>query len=599
MKKNLLLLLAMLLAALMAACSGDAIEDVNNPMETQAALKVLVRDAITNEPVDGAEVTLMGASKSSITKDGGFAEFENVYVGKHQLQIKAEGYANANVEAEIDKDYGTYGDGSIYVAKQGLAQVKIYPLAKLEGSLFRTDENGNSVAAVGATVKLDYSSCTDLEQNAYFTDVAADGKYAFDVPVCGSSYNLTVMSTLVDGIRYKESQICGYGFCQTLTAGTTTQRTTAHIVTDAFSEFALIECTKEISLDGVITCKFSGAIDEAKFKDEMVTVEYTDDGSVYDSYLGYVEFCSNNSWYCESYYPNFAEYYYYLGNYSYPYSLLLDARVVDISTDKKQLDIKPVGGKWPNDTKAIQVSFNGLPPVKGTGFNGNATIRIAAGAPLTGSIAGFVKKSPATIDAATPEVTLEWTHSDGLTASNYVLMEKCNSANSYSEASSYTVPAISSGKVSTTVTFGSGSGSYEQTGSTYSCSEYNYTYETDINGNYLGYSQTPGDPIYGEKYMCFDGTGDETEESYWVECDDEDQYDEYLADAGGDGYKAKIVEDTDTIVDYEPDTYTCRYWEYVPPTPTPIGTNECSYIVQATKNGRTITSSNSVLIKAQ
>jgi hypothetical protein len=263
MNKKLLISLSAGILAVLSACSGETIEALNNPIETSAALKVRVIDRTTNEPVEGATVTLL-ASKAT-TNANGIATIENVNVGSHIITIeKTDTHAKSKATVSVS---GTASE-NIYVSSQGFQSVSIYPLtASLEGSLFYTNRDNQRVAVDGEKlVKLEVN-VSELEQKTYYADVV-NGVYKFpNLPPIGYGYSLTSVATELGGESYYSYQICNScGYLQEETKTVVSSSTIGSGSRVAGNtQFYGMACTPafgdSLAVNGTIECAFSDEIE--------------------------------------------------------------------------------------------------------------------------------------------------------------------------------------------------------------------------------------------------------------------------------------------------------------------------------------------------
>jgi len=127
--KKIKLALLILGISVFASCSGDALEDVGVDKETtEAKLTVIVRDVITGEAIDDAQVTL--SSLTPVLAKGGTASFDNVRIGNHILKVEKTGYASIAGPVEIDHNYiavnGTKGEYT-FTANGTSVEVPMFP----------------------------------------------------------------------------------------------------------------------------------------------------------------------------------------------------------------------------------------------------------------------------------------------------------------------------------------------------------------------------------------------------------------------------------------------------------------------------------------
>jgi len=186
------------IAALLSSCGDTVVEDdYGNPVQPNAAINVLVRDASTGLELDGATVTL-STGATALTK-AGFVSFKDIPAGGYSVLISKTGFASAvyPVVIIVDESNGNITSG-VFIAGQKSPLVNLYPLdASLDGYVYYEDTDGTSKAAVGAEVRITIDPNDDehLVNKIYGPDtVDANGKYSFSgLPAVGSNYKIEAL----------------------------------------------------------------------------------------------------------------------------------------------------------------------------------------------------------------------------------------------------------------------------------------------------------------------------------------------------------------------------------------------------------------------
>jgi hypothetical protein len=271
MNRKFLFLLAAGVFAALQACSGDVVE-ANNPVNTSGALKVLVTDASTGLPLEGATVTVTteAGSKPATTNGLGIAEISGLFVGEHLLLVDKKGgdkpYTSMLVSATI---YGDGGEENVYVTKDETASAELYPLtASLEGGFTIIDKDDNIAPAAGFEVVFIPDSYYNIKDEILPATTDEKGAYKFEnLPAIGNNYQIKVLAKEIDGITYPETN----GGVVNLVDGLLTQAGMINIGSGAKANFALIGCSNYIAPTDDVVCHFNQEIDDAKFKSNMIT----------------------------------------------------------------------------------------------------------------------------------------------------------------------------------------------------------------------------------------------------------------------------------------------------------------------------------------
>jgi hypothetical protein len=185
------------LVALLSSCGDTVIDnDDSNPVQTKATLNVRVRDASTGAPLV-ANLTLNSTGEKKATEaTTGIISFNNVILGKHGVLIEKEGYATVVSIVSIEPVQNE--SGNYVIAQDATLDELLYPLtSSLSGEVLRQDNIGNSVAAIGDSVR--YEAIGELGKKLVGSSkiltvaVDANGKYTFPVlPAIGADYSITV-----------------------------------------------------------------------------------------------------------------------------------------------------------------------------------------------------------------------------------------------------------------------------------------------------------------------------------------------------------------------------------------------------------------------
>jgi len=191
------------------ACSDPVVETdgYNSPIETNANLTVVVRDAISGVPLTDASVTFMSTNaKGAKVKDvPGVFVFKNVYVGSHNLLVEGgDGYATRVVTAEVDGDAAQ----NVFIANDIAWDAPLPPLtAGLEGYVYYQNKNAVDVPAVGVSVSLQFTG-GDIVKKIYPANAVTDstGRYVIDfLPAVSTAYNIVIEGKELGGIPFQTS----------------------------------------------------------------------------------------------------------------------------------------------------------------------------------------------------------------------------------------------------------------------------------------------------------------------------------------------------------------------------------------------------------
>jgi len=182
--KKLNLILMLLGMAFFAGCSGDAVENIGvNDEAIKAKLTIIVRDVVTGAPIEGAEVSLLSANKSTFTKAEGLASFDDVRVGTYRLKIELDDYVSVQEPVTISREgiaaNETEGD-FMYVAGEYSKTVWLNPKkTNLYGYIFYVNNKGQTLPAEGSKVYVELLGGSFIEK-LFDATVDENGKFSFE-----------------------------------------------------------------------------------------------------------------------------------------------------------------------------------------------------------------------------------------------------------------------------------------------------------------------------------------------------------------------------------------------------------------------------------
>lgn len=212
--KKLFTLFAAGMAVMLSSC-GDNIIESGGPVSTTATLNVVVRDAVTGDVIDDAEVTLLTAPKAKIKKTVestvGTVTFQDVHVGNHSVMVIADGYAGVVRGVNVSTDYASYTSDGVFIATDNTAEIEVLPMdAKLTGVLYYSMDGVSYPARQGTRVRVRLDSDIYVERN-YEVTTNASGVYTFNaLPAVGAAYTITALEQTFPtstGIAYKATNI--------------------------------------------------------------------------------------------------------------------------------------------------------------------------------------------------------------------------------------------------------------------------------------------------------------------------------------------------------------------------------------------------------
>ncbi len=104
MKKAIMLASVMLISIGLAFATSTP--DISKEIESDERTTITgtVSDANTGETISGAEVTIPATDARATTNENGEFTIEGLDLGNYTLSVDAEGYAAAEVEAEVTED---------------------------------------------------------------------------------------------------------------------------------------------------------------------------------------------------------------------------------------------------------------------------------------------------------------------------------------------------------------------------------------------------------------------------------------------------------------------------------------------------------------
>jgi hypothetical protein len=270
--KKFLLLLSVGMAALLSTCSGDVVEQEipQPPIQTEAKLTVVVRNASDNTLLTDAEVTLLSSDLKGTTDAAGVVTFDNIYVGNYRLLVTKKGYADMYVNAQI----AGQTDENIHVATDNSVDVLLRPEdAGLFGYVHFINKKGEPVAAQGVKVfvKLTGESFNERRYDALeLTD--ADGRYEFaQLPAVGTAYEIWAEGKTLDGIVFET-------FRMTSAAALISKGSVNNGIatfTESNSFFEVLPFNSMVKEKEALVFKFSESIDKEWFKTSMVVLNTT------------------------------------------------------------------------------------------------------------------------------------------------------------------------------------------------------------------------------------------------------------------------------------------------------------------------------------
>jgi len=209
--KKIKLALLILGISVFASCSGDTVESTGVTEETiEAKLTVIVRDAITGESIDEAEVSLL-PSESILAKDG-IALFDDVRIGTHTLKIEKPGYASVSATASIARNNiavnQTEGE-YIFTASENTITVLLSPEStNLYGYIYYLNAKGQILPAKDVKVYVEFLG-TSLINKLFEAQTNASGKYSFESLPAGIRARAWAVApeSGLDGIKYESFEI--------------------------------------------------------------------------------------------------------------------------------------------------------------------------------------------------------------------------------------------------------------------------------------------------------------------------------------------------------------------------------------------------------
>jgi len=264
--KKIKLALLVLGASLFAGCSGDAVENTNE-RATTSKLTVIVRDAITGELVDGAQVSLLPSGP--VVAKGGKASFDDVRMGTQSLKVEKTGYASVNAatasntfnQIAVNATEGEY----IFTPDERSITVNLYPeTTDVYGYVLYANTKGQTLPVENATVYVELTA-TGLIKRAFEFKTGADGKYSFEKLPTGTTARIWAAAPEggLDGIAFENL---------TINAGLLLVAGSRYVDPVAFSQATNNKAVFEaiysgtVAKDGDIVFTFTEAIDPSSIK---------------------------------------------------------------------------------------------------------------------------------------------------------------------------------------------------------------------------------------------------------------------------------------------------------------------------------------------
>ena len=178
-------------ALLLSACS-DTVTNGYQDAKATATVNFMVRDAYTGSAIDSAAVIRVSKDTTTkLTDMRGFAQFTGVKIGLYIFRFEKAGYATMTLTQAIADMQGQVPrvpdfNLDIPLSKKG---------ASVTGRVFRTDADGNRLAADSATVQLQLAAPAgaglEWPTPIITTVTASDGSYTFDSLPAGVTYSIS------------------------------------------------------------------------------------------------------------------------------------------------------------------------------------------------------------------------------------------------------------------------------------------------------------------------------------------------------------------------------------------------------------------------
>lgn len=164
MKLYRLFILLVLFIGFVSSCSNDGIEDTT--IETNIAFGMVVNER-TNEPIQGASVTIYPSGRTVITGTTGQYEFRGLQPGNYLLQVSKNDYLSNTKSITIDDNLNTtQADIALSVGKQNLDVLigELYFGKKSNTKIFVVSNIGNET--INWNVYTDYDLILSFDINS-------------------------------------------------------------------------------------------------------------------------------------------------------------------------------------------------------------------------------------------------------------------------------------------------------------------------------------------------------------------------------------------------------------------------------------------------
>jgi len=262
--KKFKLALLILGISFFASCSGDVVENTVAEDSTMAKLTVIVRDAITGELIDGAEVSLL-PSEIAVTR-GGIVSFNDVRIGTQNLKIEKTDYASVSTVTSnnslnpiaVNQTGGEY----MFTADERSVTVFLYPkTASVYGYVFYSNAKGQILPAEGAKVYAELASEAFIVR-LFEVQTDINGKYSFESLPASANARIWAVAPEggLDGIRFESVSLAG---SLTLSAGSYYVGRGSFTQNNANFEASF---NSTVAKDGDIVFTFTESIDQSSIK---------------------------------------------------------------------------------------------------------------------------------------------------------------------------------------------------------------------------------------------------------------------------------------------------------------------------------------------
>lgn len=110
LKQGIMLVSVFILSAGMAFASSNPAILIESEMEARTIITGTVTDATSETPIQNAVITLDGTDTSTTTDEAGTFTFSEVESGSHTVNVRAEGYEDAESQVEV-----TEGGANVHI----------------------------------------------------------------------------------------------------------------------------------------------------------------------------------------------------------------------------------------------------------------------------------------------------------------------------------------------------------------------------------------------------------------------------------------------------------------------------------------------------